>query len=305
MTTKNNISLENALSLVSYNSDNINISQEKPNICMGIGLWSKVNGLSIGLPIDVMHMLMTATILCNKNQSNNSKLIIILADSMAKEEGADINELRSCIEAYKKALNNLLDILKMKEDTEIICLSSLENNKDYENICESIKSNEKVQWLTSNDPGHSKYIISQTAIINYLHIHKNVGVKIGWIYKESNYPMAYSTIAAALKKWDELKFDRYYKEICSDKLEFLYCRAGIEKLNKGNIQEACPYIAYSKDSRYILDYSNTQQIPKNITKQWDWIPKILELQISNNDVVAISHTLNHWLNHDNDVEILG
>ncbi|WCR56959.1 MAG: hypothetical protein PG979_001016 [Rickettsia asembonensis] len=37
-----------------------------------------------------MHMLMTATILCNKNQSNNSKLIIILADSMAKEEGADI-----------------------------------------------------------------------------------------------------------------------------------------------------------------------------------------------------------------------
>ncbi|HJD58159.1 MAG TPA: hypothetical protein LFV92_02950 [Rickettsia endosymbiont of Ceroptres masudai] len=105
-----------------------------------------------------------------------------------------------------------------------------------------------------NYPGHSKYIISQTAIIHYLHIHKNVGVKIGWIYKASNYPMAYSTIAAALKKWDELKFDRYDKEICSDKLEFLYCRAGIEKLNKGNIQEACPYIAYSKDSRYILGY---------------------------------------------------
>ncbi|MCZ6902122.1 MAG: hypothetical protein O7C58_08390 [Rickettsia endosymbiont of Ixodes persulcatus] len=35
MKTKDNISIENALLLVSYNSDNINLSQEKPNICMG------------------------------------------------------------------------------------------------------------------------------------------------------------------------------------------------------------------------------------------------------------------------------
>ncbi|MCZ6902121.1 MAG: hypothetical protein O7C58_08395 [Rickettsia endosymbiont of Ixodes persulcatus] len=114
----------------------------------------------------------------------------------------------------------------------------MEDNKDYENICESIKSTEKAQWLTNNDPGHLKYIISRTAIINYLHIHKNVGVKIGWIYKESKNQLKGLTKPEVLNKWDELKFGRYYEDICpNENLKFLYCSAGIEKLNKGNIQE--------------------------------------------------------------------
>ncbi|ABV73733.1 hypothetical protein A1E_04030 [Rickettsia canadensis str. McKiel] len=61
----------------------------------------------------------------------------------------------------------------MKEDTEIED-KDLEDNIDYENICESIKSTAKAQWITNNDSGHPKYIISKMAIINYLHIHKNV-----------------------------------------------------------------------------------------------------------------------------------
>ena len=47
----------------------------------------------------------------------------------------------------------------MKEDTEIIYLSNLEDNIDYENICESIKSTAKAQWITNNDSGHKIYYI--------------------------------------------------------------------------------------------------------------------------------------------------
>ncbi|AFB21296.1 hypothetical protein [Rickettsia canadensis] len=43
----------------------------------------------------------------------------------------------------------------MKEDTEIED-KDLEDNIDYENICESIKSTAKAQWITNNDSGHPK-----------------------------------------------------------------------------------------------------------------------------------------------------
>jgi hypothetical protein len=56
--------LSQGLSLLTYNGNNIVTPRDNHlNIFMGIGLWSVRDGLSEGLPIDIMQMLLSATIM--------------------------------------------------------------------------------------------------------------------------------------------------------------------------------------------------------------------------------------------------
>src|ERR1700733_12668748 len=86
--------LTQGLSLLTYNGDNIITPKDNQlNIFMGIGLWSVRDGLSEGLPIDVMQMLLSATMMRSQileaNRGKSSKIIVLIADSMAVREGAD------------------------------------------------------------------------------------------------------------------------------------------------------------------------------------------------------------------------
>ena len=60
---------------------------------MGIGLWSKKDGLSIGLPVDIMQMLIPARFFqqefAKSNPGKSPKVYLLIADSMAIDEGAD------------------------------------------------------------------------------------------------------------------------------------------------------------------------------------------------------------------------
>lgn len=72
--------LSQGLSLLTYNRDNIITPKDNQlNIFMGIGLWSVRDGLSEGLPIDVMQMLLSATMMRSQileaNRENLRKLL--------------------------------------------------------------------------------------------------------------------------------------------------------------------------------------------------------------------------------------
>ena len=127
-----NAILSQGLSLLTYNGDNmVTPKDNRLNIFIGIGLWSKKEGLSEGLPIDVMQMLLSATIMRAKimeaNPEKSSKVIILIADSMAVREGADRENISQIIKTYKRSLEPLLDMLNIKESSEIVLSSALEN----------------------------------------------------------------------------------------------------------------------------------------------------------------------------------
>ncbi len=125
--------LNQSLSLLTYNGNSIITPKDNQlNIYMGIGLWSVRDGLSEGLPIDVMQMLLSATIMRSKimeaNSGNSSKVIVLIADSMAVREGAKKEKVSQLVQIYKKSLEPLLDLLNIKECSKIILSSDLESS---------------------------------------------------------------------------------------------------------------------------------------------------------------------------------
>lgn len=114
--------LSRSLTLSTFNGDKLDIEKIiKPNIYMGIGMWSFIkNDLSLALPVDVMQMLMPATILrtlISERTHKNSELIILIADSMAVAEGASHTEVNRLTKQYIASLKEMLVLLNMWQYT--------------------------------------------------------------------------------------------------------------------------------------------------------------------------------------------
>lgn len=223
---------------------------DKPNLYMGIGMWSAKEGLSQGLPIDVLQMLLAA-------KTAKGKLIILLADSMAEQEGAKKEEVAAITALYKKSLAPLLELLQI-EDSEIVLSSELEQEAKYQKTYAELK----LPPLLQEDQLHSQYIQTQTAITQYMHLYRDVGVKVGWIYESSKNLFHYHP--ESLPNWDELKFDKWHKIICPDStLQYLYAKAGLKLRNiADSVCEGCPYTAYENDHRLIIQTEQEKKIEK-------------------------------------------
>lgn len=317
--------LSQSLSKLTYNGDKINTPRDNHlNIYMGIGLWSKKDKLSIGLPIDVMQMLLSATVLRSQvkdaNPLKESKVIILIADSMAIEEGAEREKVAQLTQLYKKSLEPLLDLLNIR-GSEIILSSDLEKKSKFWRARESVEASPVVQHLKIEDPSHSAYISTQTSITRYMYLHKDVGVKVGWICADSSKQINTGLEPTHLKNWDELKFDRWCGVICPDPMQYLYAKAGLKqsKHNKHvNISEGCPYTAYSKDNRYVLQTNDEKDldlicpVQRKVRSHWSGVAEIcsdlMQHQITHeallpkdcinksNEVITVAKMLNHWMN---------
>lgn len=159
MSLHTNEILSQGLSLLTYNGDNVIIPKDNQlNIFMGIGLWSVKDGLSEGLPIDVMRMLLSATIMRSQimevNLGKSSKVILLIADSMAVREGADQEKVSELLKIYKRSLEPLLDLINIKESSEIILSSQLESCSQYQEVLESIESTRIIKQLKVEDETH-------------------------------------------------------------------------------------------------------------------------------------------------------
>lgn len=318
--------LSQNLSSLTYNGSEIQIPKnEKLNIYMGIGLWSKKNGLSKGLPIDVMQMLLAATVLRSKIQEENPdkkpRVIILIADSMALREmgdleGASKESVIDLVALYKKSLKPLLELLGLQESAEIVLSSELEQEKSFQSTLNALDSSIVLQ-VQKEDKDHYNYIYSQTAISHYMHMQKDVGVKIGWICKQSSQQLKNTHLDANC--WDELKFDRICSLICPS-MQYLYTKAGLKLCLDGkgklvNVREGCPYTAYTDEHRYIVQVEEKNKIkslPKSLAAHWKGVAEICQklsqmkvVQESilptdcikkSNDVLTTYNMLNHWVN---------
>jgi len=319
--------LSQGLSLLTYNITHIATPKDHHlNIFMGVGLWSLRDGLSEGLPIDVMQMLLSASMLRSQileaNPNKSSKVIVLIADSMAVREGANKEKVLQITEVYRKSLEPLLELLNLKESTEITLSSDLENSPRYQEVLTHTTKSNALSQLKSEDVAHYGYVLAQTAITDYMNKYEQAGIKIGWICSESKGLLEKQLQARSLKQWDELKFDRWYQEICKDSsMQYLYAKAGFKQSYTGkhlNVKEGCPYTAYSKDRRYIVqtqmktDIKTICPIQKRVASHWKGIAEscaqlmragLVNSQLmpdnclhKTNAVITLYNLLNHWVN---------
>jgi len=278
--TKSEI-MSQQLSKATYNGQDIQPNLNRPNICMGIGMWSAKDKLSIGLPVDVMQMLLAATILSGQiaetHPGTRPKLIILIADGMAIREGADPAEVKDLVAKYQKCLESLLNLLKMQESSQLLLASQVEGLTEYQTVLDEGSAKELEHGMT----------------------------------------------AAALKNWDELKFDRLRSQICcSSTMQYLYTKAGLKQTGNGkniSISEGCPYTAYPNDNRYIMQNSGSnncivKNISKKIAQHWSRVAEVCsvlsyrEIDLlpaniippdaikKNNNVATVTNILNYWVN---------
>jgi len=265
---KNKIDLlSQALSKLSVNEKEIKISEnQKPNLYMGIGLWSVKGGLSNGLPVDVMHMLLSAALLraavMECNPGVQSRVFILIADSMAVNEGADVEEVKKVVALYTKSLGALLPLLNL--EASIVLSSELMQLELYQNTCGEVMQSEQMQNI-EDDRVHYAYILQQTAITHFMQKDENVGIKVGWSCQKSQ------------SVWDERKFDAIYSEIFPDSaIQFFYTKSGLKQLiekRNTNVIEGCPYTAFSGDNRYVIGEKNNSireicPIKRSVARHW-------------------------------------
>ncbi len=322
-----NNSLQQDLCLLTYNGNDIQIPQDgRLNLFMGIGLWSVKDGLSKGLPVDIMQMLLTAAIMRlqikEAHPEKPSKVILLIADSMAVQEGAEKEKVSQLILLYKKSLEPLLELLKLKNDVEILLSSDLANSSDYEASLASVEESPLLTTLRTEDKAHYAYMRTQIAITYYMHKYRQVGIKIGWICTDSSKLLKVHLTPHYLKQWDELKFDRWCEIVCQDStMQYLYAKAGLKQSGchkQISVSEGCPYTAYDKDRRYIIQTQNKQEIKticplqKRVASHWNGIASLCSRLIQeravdsrllpedcikkSNAVLTVYNMLNHWAN---------
>lgn len=309
------------LNLLTYNGNTITIPKDKLNIYMGIGLWSVKDHLSEGLPIDVMQMLLSAALIRSQimeaNSAKPSKVILLIADSMAIREGAEKEKVLGLVQLYKKSLEPLLDLLNLKESSQFMLSSDLELSNDFQEVHKLVGS-----LLQLEDKVHSSYIRNQTAITRYMNQYEHVGIKVGWICSDSSKQLEGQKPALSLKGWDELKFDRLCQEICLDfSMQYLYTRAGLKQSKENKhivVKEGCPYTAYSKDQRYTIQTQDKKEIKticpiqNSVTKHWIKVAQVCSEIIQSglvkssllpknciqksNDKSTVYNMLNYWTN---------
>lgn len=236
-------------------------NSKKNNIYMGIGIWSKKNGLSEGLPVDIIKMLLAAKVAALTLHSR--RVIILIPDSMAKNEGADQKEVDKIILVYRKCLASLIDLLNMNDCAEIMLSSKLEKKEEYIKTHANMAASESVKKLKCKSE-HKYYIATQSTITQHMHLHENVGVKIGWVKAKGIPLIAKDEELSDLSRYDELEFDLIYKGLCPEsRMQYLYVDAGSKHLIKQgaiNYQEAPPYTAFSADHRYTMQTSIQKSI---------------------------------------------
>jgi hypothetical protein len=318
--------LSHGLSLLTYNGDNIITPKDNQlNTFMGIGLWSVRDGLSEGLPIDVMQMLLSAAIMRSQIMEaigKSSKIIILIADSMAVQEGADKEKVLQLIQIYKRSLEPLLDLLNLKGSSEIILSSELESYSQYQEVLKSVENSRIVKQLKIEDEAHYAYVRTQTAITRYMNTFGHVGIKVGWMCADSSKQLKGRVSAKSLRHWDELKFDRWCEETCEDStMQYIYAKAGLKQSGKEkniSVSEGCPYTAYSKDQRYVVrtqdkkDIKMICPIQKKVAAHWKGVAEVCSSLIrarlvhcmllpedcikKSNAIATVYNMLNHWTN---------
>lgn len=311
------------LNALTYNGDALSPIDSHPNIYMGLGLWSVKDGLSQGLPVDVMQMLLAAALMRLKTMASSPipcKVVILIADSMAEREGAEREAIQRITSIYRESLTALLNTLKL--DYEILLASEIEITKEFGAALAKVDSSPLMQTIIRTDSLHCRYIRSETAISLYMHDYLKVGIKVGWMEKSAGEAFLKKSDLCSAGTWNERRFDRLFDAIShGTSLQYLYARAGLKQRAYGkqvNIKEGCPYTAYPEDRRYVIQTERMQElkavsyVKKKTGAHWQEVaavcdgliqaeaayPELLPIDClqKNNVRGTVYRMLNHWVN---------
>lgn len=190
--------------------------EEKNNVYMGIGVWSKMHGLSKGLPICFLNLLIRAD--KERNKLGSGKIFILIADSLALDSRSDHievtpDDIHERVEQYIQIIESLCAELLI-ENVEIERASKINETEAYQKIEKELKILLlETLRMEHGDTTTSEYILHQTALSKYYATLKNCAFKIGWRYTSE-------------KSFDEPWFDKYCKRIGLP-IDFVYAEAGI------------------------------------------------------------------------------
>jgi hypothetical protein len=309
---------------LSYNGHSVMPPEGFPHIYMGIGLWSKENKLTRGMPVDVMNMLLVAKFMQLKieqvSPKMSSRVYILIADSMARQEGALQEEVTAITEIYKRNLKILLHLLGMDTSTELMCSSDVENTPTFKEALALVDSSPVVREWQANDPDHIHYFRIQTAMTLFMRNSYHVGIKVGWVRDKTGKQIVQGKEMKKTLHWDELRFDQGYDQICPRSMHYLYAKAGLKQQqgNEGQVVaiDGCPYTAYLQDRCYVVqhgsrcDINEICPVEKRVEKRWKGVLKVCDglvqsklaptellpvaYQEERDPIKAVHHMLNYW-----------
>lgn len=226
---------------------------EKTNIFVGIGLWSKTHGLTAGLPIDVLSIIITADQLRKQLPPESSIIYLYIADNLALDARADHPEIEenTIIAKRDETIQLIREICAWLQISHVVIEDSriLANNDNYQKTLEEVKARYAEQAVpeVTFSKTTENYLLEQTALIGFYQLEKNCAVKISWCFNEKiihHEPIKIIVDGVEAKDFDELWFDAFYQLYLgiSHPIGFVYTPAGLS-LEVSSKNSCAPYFA--------------------------------------------------------------
>jgi hypothetical protein len=206
--------------------DSSTLESDGGSIYYGTGLTTP-NAISVGLPFDVLGMMLTAEKL--RKAGEFDKVYHHIADTHAKtnewidDEQVDIvaEEAISTLERIKQNLG--LDAF------EFVRSSSFDTSEEYQALIDTFDSS-----------GEHEYVRREMADMEWYRSHEDVRLKLGWIIQSSETDMGF----------DERRFDREYLKFHPGQMSFVYTKPG--RTFDTSRPKVSPYISVDGERRLVL-----------------------------------------------------
>ncbi len=208
----------------------------------GTGLTTP-NAISVGLPFDVLGMVLTAEKLRRAGEFDN--IYHHIADTHAKT-----NEWISPEAVDKRAAQVVATLESVKHNLELdnffpVLSSSFDSEPEYLNLVTSFDSSKE-----------HEYVRREMADMEWYRTKYGVKLKLGWVIQASETDMGF----------DERRFDREYARFKGDALSFVYTKPG--RTYDPSRPKASPYIKIQDETRLLLNPNeNVTEILENAVEK--------------------------------------
>lgn len=275
----------------------LEIAKFKKNITVGFGFVSHNNGLSMGVPIDIYTMLLTAEDARRQVIEEGAKVHVLIGDHFAFESHhqscEDISKVRKIRDKYIKKIKHILINLGVEQHYVFHLSSEIIISEAYKSLRAELeeqveKINDFVQvdiepkemiskkgkhiistdtWEILNptlysryDQSNRKYFLDQTAIFRYMFEKQGCGIKVSWAKAHQSSKISRSV------SFDEPHFDRFYRDLYFDheaRLSFIYTKPGFATNRTDERSKVIPYTAAPQEDIHRVLLSSKQPLSKD------------------------------------------
>lgn len=281
---------------------------EEINIFMGIGFISGRDGLSQGLPIDILNMIIVADEVRLKLSPAKPVIHLLIADHMAYQHlnGEELLLAKNVAKGYQENIVALLRSLSLQDYVNIHLSSEVIEDERFQMILKNLQSKEARDVAKSEDnlavdvlscqkkytASHRFYFLNQTALVKYFKEVFQCHIKIGWSKGST-----YKTILCS-EHYDEPHFDRFYQQVYVNDLSFVYVDSGH---NLQNDASEVPYCAPKKGNQHlrilfgqrdnVLTINPKSPLTRNIPVYYEYLTQSKAIDCSLEQMISVIQAL--------------